>query len=271
MTTNKNNSIRVGVGGWTYEPWRGTFYPAGTTQKRELEYASRALTTIEINGTYYGSQKPESFIKWHDETPEDFVFSVKGSRFTTNRRALAEAGSSIERFFQSGVTNLKTKLGPINWQFLPTKKFDADDFDAFLKLLPKCVDGIDIRHVVEVRHESFRSPDFVAIARAHQVAIALAGDSEHPQITDITAPFSYLRIMGSVETEKAGYPSKALDHWAKRVALLASGKVPDDLQTIEAPPTKATGRQRDVFVYFISGYKTLNPAAAVALLERLKS
>ena len=169
-------NIRVGVGGWTFPPWRGGFYPDDLPQKQELHYASRKLTSIEINGTYYGSQKPESFAKWHDETPEDFVFSVKGPRFTTNRRVLGEAAESIGRFFGSGVLELRDKLGPINWQFAPTKKFDAEDFEAFLKLLPKEIGGRAIRHVVEVRHESFRNPAFIALARAHEVAVVIAGD-----------------------------------------------------------------------------------------------
>src|SRR5690606_277139 len=156
---------------WTYEPWRGAFYPKGLTQKRELEYASGKLTSIEINGTYYGSQKPESFAKWHDETPDGFVFALKGPRFTTNRRVLSEAGESIERFFSSGVTELKDKLGPINWQFMPTKAFDPADFEGFLKLLPKRVDGRAIRHAVEVRHDSFRTPDFIALLREYGVAV----------------------------------------------------------------------------------------------------
>ncbi len=137
----KKGKIRIGVGGWVFEPWRSSFYPADLPHSRELEYASRQLTSIEINSTYYGSQKPESFAKWHDETPDDLVFAVKGPRFATNRRKLAEAGPSIERFFASGVMELKNKLGPINWQFLPTKKFDPDDFAAFLDLLPANVDG----------------------------------------------------------------------------------------------------------------------------------
>ena len=166
MAAKTKSNIYIGVGGWTFEPWRANFYPEGLAQKKELEYASRQLTSIEINGTYYGSQKPESFARWREETPEGFVFSVKGSRFTTNRRVLAEAGSSIERFFASGVMELKEKLGPINFQFLPTKRFDPADFEAFLKLLPKSVEGRDIRHVVEVRHESFRVPEFVELLRA---------------------------------------------------------------------------------------------------------
>jgi len=169
-------TIRIGIGGWTYEPWRGAFYPEGLPQKRELEHASRQLTSIEINGTYYGSQKPASYRKWHDETPDDFVFSLKAPRFAMNRTVLAEAGGTIARFFNSGVTELKEKLGPINWQFLPTKKFEPADFEAFLKLLPREAAGRPLRHVVEVRHESFRSPEFIALARRHGVAVVVAGD-----------------------------------------------------------------------------------------------
>ena len=213
----RGGTIRIGIGGWTFEPWRARFYPAGLPQRRELEYAAGKLTTIEVNGTYYGSQKPESFAKWHDETPEDFVFSLKAPRFATNRRVLAEAGQSIERFFASGVLELKDKLGPINWQFLPTKKFDPEDFARFLALLPKSVEGRAIRHVVEVRHESFRHPDFVAMAREHGVAVVIAGDSEHPVIPDLTAPFVYARIMGTAEHEPRGYPDSALDLWAGRL------------------------------------------------------
>ena len=195
--------IRIGVGGWTYEPWRGAFFPKGLPQAKELQYAGSKLTSIEINGTYYGSQKPTSFIKWRDETPDDFIFSVKGPRFATNRRVLAEAGESIERFFKTGVTELKTKLGPVNWQFATTKRFDAEDFAAFLKLLPKSVDGLAIRHVVEVRHESFKHPDFIALAREHGVAVVMAGDSDYPQIADVTAPFVYARIMGTIGDRRA--------------------------------------------------------------------
>jgi uncharacterized protein YecE (DUF72 family) len=258
--------IRVGVGGWTFEPWRGAFYPQGLSQKRELEYAASKLTSIEINGTYYGSQKPESFAKWRAETPADFVFALKGPRFATNRRVLAEAGESIERFFKSGVMELKEKLGPINWQFMATKKFDPDDFAGFLKLLPKSVDGNKVRHAVEVRHDSFKSPDFIALAREHEVAIVLAADSEFPQIADITAPFVYARIMGTSEGEAAGYSKKALDAWAKRAGALAEGKVPDDLSTVDKP---GKAGPHEVFLYVISGYKERNPAAAMALIERL--
>ena len=267
MPHHAKPAVRIGIGGWTFEPWRGSFYPAGLTQKRELEYASRKLTSIEVNGTYYGSQKPETFAKWHDETPDDFIFSLKGPRFTTNRRVLAEAGESVERFFGSGVLELKNKLGPINWQFAPTKKFDADDFEGFLKLLPQTIEGRDIRHAIEVRHDSFKAPDFIALARRYHVAIVLAGDSAYPQIADLTAPFVYARIMGTAETEAAGYSAAAIETWAERARLLAAGKVPDGLEKVEAAPAIAA---REVFLYVISGFKTRNPAAAMALIECLK-
>lgn len=268
MPKESKPAIRIGIGGWTYEPWRGTFYPEGLTQKRELEYASRKLTSIEINGTYYGSQKPESFAKWHDETPDGFVFALKGPRFATNRRVLAEAGESVERFLTSGIVELKDKLGPINWQFMATKKFDPDDFGAFLKLLPKSVEGRALRHAVEVRHDSFRHPDFVALAREHEVAVICAGDSDHPVIPDITAPFVYARIMGTTEGEQEGYSARSLDSWAKRARSWASGAAPDDLETV-APKETAPRGGRDVFLYVISGFKKRNPAAAMALIDRI--
>jgi len=267
MPQHANGRIRVGVGGWTYEPWRGAFYPDGLAQKRELEYAGQKLTSIEINGTYYGSQKPETFAKWHDETPDDFVFALKGPRFTTNRRVLAEAGQSVERFLSSGVLELKEKFGPINWQFATTKKFDPDDFAAFLKLLPASVEGRAIRHAVEVRHESFQSADFVALTRAHNVAIVVAADSEYPQIADPTAPFVYARLMGTQEAEPAGYAESALDRWAANAHIWAAGRVPAGLHTVAKPAAKASAR--DVFLYVISGFKVRNPAAAMALIARL--
>lgn len=263
----KKGRIRIGVGGWTFEPWRGSFCPEGLPQKRELEYASRKLTSIEINGTYYGSQKPESFAKWYEETPDDFVFSVKGPRFATNRSALSEAGPSIERFFKSGVLRLKEKLGPINWQFLPTKKFDPADFEAFLKLLPKKIGGQTIQHAVEVRHESFCTPDFVDLLTSYGVAVVIAGDSGFPQIADLTAPFAYVRIMGTREDAKCGYTPKEISQWAKRAQELSMGKIPADLRTIGSPPKRQ--EPRDVFLYVISGYKPKNPAAALALIEQV--
>lgn len=267
---NRESRIRIGIGGWTYEPWRGSFYPEGLTQKRELEYASRHMTSIEINGTYYGSQKPESFARWHDETPDDFVFAVKGPRYATNRRVLAEAGASIERFLTGGVLELEDKLGPINWQFMPTKKFDPEDFEAFLRLLPTSVEGRSIRHAVEVRHDSFRAPEFIALAKEYGVAIIIAADSDYPQIADVTAPFVYVRLMGSTEEESAGYSPGALDAWTKRARTWAMGEEADDLKTLGVQKKAAKPKPRDVFVYFISGYKERNPAAAMEMLKRLR-
>ncbi|MCB8882735.1 DUF72 domain-containing protein [Acidisoma cellulosilytica] len=267
MAKAESGKIRIGIGGWTYEPWRGAFYPEKLPQKRELEYAASQLTAIEVNGTYYGSQKPESFRKWHDETPETFVFSLKASRYCTNRRVLAEAGQSVERFLTSGLLELRDKLGPINWQFMATKSFDPVDFEAFLKLLPKSVEGRAIRHVVEVRHESFRNPDFTAMLREYGIAAVVAGDSEFPQIADVTAPFVYARIMGTAESEPLGYAKKNLDLWAQRAKQWAAGDRPKDLQY--AGEAKSDGIARDVYLFVISGHKVRNPAAARALIERV--
>lgn len=257
--------IRVGIGGWTF-----AFYPKGLAQKRELEYASQQLTSIEINGTYYGSQKAETFARWREETPEGFVFALKGPKFTSNRRILAEAGSSIERFFTSGVMTLKEKLGPVNWQFLPTKRFDPADFEAFLKLLPKSVEGHKVRHVVEVRHETFRTAEFVALLRAYGIGVVLTDKDEFPQIPDVTSSFVYARLQCTSEGEESGYPAEALNVWAKRAFVWSEGKVPNDLESV-AGPEKSPPKTREVFVYFINGFKPKAPAAAMALIEKLSS
>ena len=259
--------IRVGIGGWTFEPWRGTFYPKGLAQSRELEYASRRLTSIEINGTYYGTQKAESFARWREETPEGFVFTLKGPRFATNRRVLAEAGSSIERFFTSGVMNLKEKLGPVNWQFLPTKHFDPADFEAFLKLLPKSVEGRQVRHAVEVRHDSFRTAEFVELLRAYKTGVVLTDKDAFPHIPDVTSPFVYVRLQRASKDEESGYPAEALDIWTRRAS-------PGEAQSPGRPrtgrrPRKGPPKPRDVFIYFIDGFKPKAPAAAMALIEKL--
>jgi len=258
--------IKVGIGGWVFEPWRGVFYPDGLPQKRELEHASRHVTSIEINGTYYGTQKPASFRKWAEETPDGFVFALKGSRYTTNRRVLAEAGDSINRLIDSGITELGDKLGPINWQFMETKAFDPEDFEAFLALLPKEADGRKLRHAVEVRHASFKTPDFVALARKYGVAIVLADSETFPLIADPTADFVYARLQSASEAEELGYSAAALDLWRSRAETFAAGKVPDDLPLIAGPGKAKT---RDVFVYMINGFKPKAPAAAMALIERL--
>jgi uncharacterized protein YecE (DUF72 family) len=258
--------IYVGIGGWVFDEWRGNFYPEGLPQKRELEYASRRLTAIEINGTYYGSQKPESFARWHDETPEDFVFTLKGPRFATNRRVLGQAGESVARFVESGITRLKAKLGPINWQFMATKKFDAEDFEAFLALLPRQADGLALRHAVEVRHDSFAVPDFVALCRKYGVAVIAGCDGDYPCIADVTADFVYVRAMGTVEKEQTGYSRAAIARWAARAKAWEAGVAPGDLPLV----TKAAAKQRrDVFLFVISGAKARNPTAAEALIAAL--
>jgi uncharacterized protein YecE (DUF72 family) len=242
-------TIRVGIGGWNFEPWRGVFYPDGLTQKRELEFASRALRTIEINGTYYSSFKPASWQKWRDETPDGFVFSVKASRFCTNRRVLAEAGESVGRFVDQGLTELGEKLGPINWQFMATKKFDPADFGAFLKLLPREKDGIELRHAIEVRSPTFATQQFYDLAAAHKVAIVYAKDEDFPEIDQPTADFTYARLMATDEKLEGGVSTAEITRLAKQA--------------------KGWARRGDVFAYFISGAKVRNPAAAQALAKKL--
>jgi uncharacterized protein YecE (DUF72 family) len=258
-------TIRVGIGGWTFEPWRESFYPKNLPQKQELEYASRQLTSIEINGTYYRTQKAESFARWHEETPDRFVFALKGPRFAINRRILAEAEASIERFFSSGVMNLKEKLGPINWQFLPTKRYDAADFEAFLKLLPRSVEGREIRHAVEVRHASFRNKEFVEMLRSYEIGAVFTDKVEFPQIPDLTSSFVYARLQCASEDEESGYSAEALDLWAQRARTWSQGTIPNGLEAVASPGKKPP---RDILIYFIDGFKPKAPAAAMALIKR---
>ncbi|WP_439575873.1 DUF72 domain-containing protein [Phreatobacter sp.] len=260
-------AIRVGIGGWTFEPLRGSFYPFGLPQKDELTYASRAVTAIEVNGTFYSSQKPETFAKWRSETPDGFVFSLKGPRYATNRRELKGAGDSVNRFVDSGIGELGDRLGPINWQLAATKAFNPDDIDAFLDLLPRSVAGMPLQHVLEVRHASFMTGEFIAILRKHQVAAAFADEPDYPYFFDVTAPFVYLRLQCAQEGEPAGYSSDALDTWAGRARAWATGGVPEDLPQITADTPPAG--PRDVFVFMINGFKPKAPAAAKALIERL--
>ncbi len=260
-------TIRVGIGGWTYEPWRGgTFYPEKWPIRRELEYAASKLTAIEVNGTYYSGFKPDTFAKWHDETPDDFVFALKASRYCTNRKVLAEGGESIQRFVGQGIVELGDKLGPILWQFMATKKFDADDFGAFLKLLPARHEGVALRHAVQVRHESFAGPEFVALCRAAGVAIVYAQSDDYPAIADVTGDFVYARLETAVAEEPAGYAPAELDRWATTAKEWLAGKEPAGLP-YAANDAEAT--PRDTFLFFISGAKERNPAAAQALIERL--
>lgn len=259
--------IRIGVGGWTYEPWRGTWYPADLPRKGELEYASRKLTSIEINGTFYRSQAASTFAKWRDETPDGFVFALKAPRYATHRGVLSEAESTIKRFVTGGLLELKDKLGPINWQLMPTTQFNPRDLEGFLKLLPKEAGGRALRHALEVRHESFHTPEFVDLARRHEVAIVVAGDSDYPRIPDPTAPFIYARIMGTQPGNPQGYSKGQLDQWSQRAKTWAEGGVPEELGSVSAQPADRVSR--DVFMYVISGHKVANPAAAQALIERV--
>ena len=261
--------IRVGIGGWTYEPWRGTFYPADLKQADELSYASRRLTSIEINGTFYRTQSAASFKKWRDAVPDDFVFSVKGHRNIVNSRKLAEAGEGIEWFFKSGVLELGDKLGPILWQFAPFKKFDAADFGAFLGLLPREAGDRTLMHAVEVRSKSFLVPEFIALLRDHNAAAVYADSEEHPAIGDVTADFVYARLQRTTEQNDAGYAAADLERWAAGARAWEAGGVPDGLQQVDkkAPPKTP----RPVFIYMISGAKARAPSAAMALIERLKT
>ncbi|WP_086996429.1 DUF72 domain-containing protein [Rhizobium sullae] len=265
---NKSGSIRVGVGGWTFEPWRNHFYPGDLKQKDELHYASRQLKVIEINGTYYSSQKPETFAKWAADVPDGFIFSLKASRFVTNRRVLAEAGESMERFLTQGLTELGGKLGPILWQFAPTKKFDDEDFEAFLKLLPDNQDGLPLRHVVEVRHDSFKAPEFIALLAKYGVAPVCAEHFDYPMIADVTADFVYVRLQKGSDDIKTCYASKDLKAWAKRLETWAEGKVPDDLPLIDKE-RKVKSEPRDVFAFMIHEGKVNAPFGAIALQEEV--
>jgi uncharacterized protein YecE (DUF72 family) len=264
----KSGKIYIGIGGWTFAPWRGVFYPDKLTQAKELEYAASKLTSIEINGTYYGSQKPESFRKWAREVPDGFVFSLKGPRFATNRRVLAEAGDSVKRFYDSGVLELGDRLGPVLWQFAPTKKFDEADFGKFLELLPRKLEGRTLRHVVEVRHDSFCTPDFIALLRKFEVPVVYAEHGKYPAIADITADFVYARLQTGNDEIKTCYPPKQLDAWAKRFQSWADGGEPDDLPRVDK--TKPKKIPRDVFAYVIHEGKVRAPAGAMELIARVK-
>ena len=268
MPSSEAGAIRIGIGGWTFEPWRGAFYPDTLKQKDELNFASRALKTIEINGTYYSSFKPDSWKKWRDETPDGFVFTVKGSRFTTNRRVLAEAGESIERFMGQGLNELGDKLGPVFWQFAPTKKFDPEDFGAFLALLPKTLDGKPQRHAVEVRHDSFCDSAFAALLREHQVACVLADHATYPEIADLTADFAYLRLQTGSDDVETAYKPRDLDLWAARMTAIAKGGEPEGLSMCD-PGHKAAKTPRDVFAFVIHEGKVRAPTGAQALQARV--
>jgi uncharacterized protein YecE (DUF72 family) len=264
----KAGKIHIGIGGWTFAPWRGVFYPEKLTQAKELSYAASKLTSIEINGTFYGSQKPESFRKWAREVPDGFVFSLKGPRFATNRRVLAEAGDSVKRFYDSGVLELADRLGPVLWQFAPTKKFDEADFGKFLELLPGELEGRKLRHVVEVRHDSFCVPAFIALLRKFKIPVVFSEHATYPAIGDVVSDFVYARLQKGDDEIKTGYPPKALDAWAKRLKMWAEGSEPDDLPRVDAAKPKK--QPRDVFAYVIHEGKVRAPAGAMELIKRVE-
>ncbi|ACB94604.1 DUF72 domain-containing protein [Beijerinckia indica] len=289
MTTR--GAVRIGISGWTYAPWRGTFYPKGLPQKQELSYAARHFRSIEINGTFYGLQRPESFARWRNDTPDDFVFAVKASRFITHMRKLRDIEAPLANFIASGLLRLGPKLGPILWQFPSRMTFDADLFQSFLALLPhdtqearvlarrhdtwldnRCWLESDVemplRHAVEIRNDSFRAPAFIELLRHYKTALVCADSVEWPFLMDLTADFIYCRLHGSEELYASGYDDQALDRWAGRVRAWAGGGEPEDAERVLGP-TKRLGKGRDVFVFFDNDAKIRAPADAAALAERL--
>jgi uncharacterized protein YecE (DUF72 family) len=268
VSTLPGGRIRVGVGGWVYEPWRNDFYPPGLAQAQELAYLSARVSAIEINATFYRNQTAASFARWHDATPDGFVFSVKATRYATNRRVLAEAGEAIERFFASGLVELGPKLGPIVWQLAPTKTFDAADIEGFLRLLPDRLGALRLRHAIEVRHPSFRSVEYVELARRHGVATVFADSDDYPSFADSSADFVYARLMRCEASCTTGYPPEAIAAWAERARAWSTGADPSGVTRLT--PALPAGAPRDVFLFFISGAKERAPAAAVALRAQIE-
>jgi len=260
------HGIRVGTGGWTYAPWRGNFYPDGLVQRRELEFASRHLSSIEINGTFYSAQAPATYARWRDETPDDFLFSMKAPKRIVQSRTLEKTASQVEDFI-GGIEELGKKLGPLVWQFAPGLKLERETFAEFCTLLPKSVDGRALRHVLDVRVPDFVDAEFLALARGQGHALAYTDSPDHPSFADVSANFVYARLMCSRAELATGYPAQELDAWAARARAWARGAQPGDLARIDpAPPARTP---REVFIYFIGAAKERNPAAAMALLERL--
>ncbi|MYM35658.1 DUF72 domain-containing protein [Duganella sp. FT94W] len=244
--------IRAGIGGWDFAPWRQSFYPPGLPLKQQLDYASRQLTSIEINGTFYRTAKPEHYASWAEKTPDDFVFSVKATRYATHRKVLAEAGESIARFMDSGLTELGDKLGPMLWQLAATKQFDPDDIAAFFKLLPARLGKRTVRHVLEPRHDSFLCDEYLQLARKHQVATVITDSPKFPHFDRITGDFVYLRLMDARGDIDTGYTRPALKQWLK-----------------QAQAWQAEAQSGQVYVYFINGAKERAPAAARQFLSLL--
>ncbi len=286
-------AIRIGISGWRYARWRGTFYPAGLAQRRELEYAAGCFPSVEINGSFYSLQRPDSFQRWHDETPEDFVFSVKGPRFITHMKRLRDCEQALANFFASGILRLGAKLGPVLWQLPPTLRFDAELLDAFLGSLPRDSEAalararkrdtalmqgrsalaIDrnrpIRHALEVRHDSFCDPACMRLLRRHNVAVVVADTAgKFPYLEDVSADFVYVRLHGDAQLYASGYSDTALDRWAARIAAWASGAEPDDAARVGARARKRA--MRDVYCYFDNDMKVHAPFDARGLMQRLQ-
>ena len=290
-TRTTQRDIRIGISGWRYGPWRGHFYPAGLAQRKELAFAPRMLSTIELNGSFYSLQRPESYQAWHDETPEGFVFAVKGSRYITHMLRLGDVRIPLANFFASGLLALGRKLGPVLWQLPPSMRYDPERIERFLSLLPhdarsaqalarehderlagrallKAARGLRIRHAVEVRHPSFIDPSFIAALRRHQVALVTADTAGHwPLLEDLTADFAYLRLHGDKELYASGYEDAALAHWAERIAAWHKGRQVPDAHL--ASPVAAKRGRRDVFCYFDNDIKVHAPYDAARLAGRL--
>jgi len=256
-------AIRIGIGGWTFDPWNESFYPDKLPKTRQLEYAGEKLKVIEVNGTYYSSQKPATFAKWAASVPDGFIFSLKASRFCTNRKKLAEAEGSIDKFLGQGITELGDRLGPILWQFMPTKKFEAEDFEDFLKLLPEKRDGLSLKHAIEVRHPSFLDPDFVGLARKYGATVVCADHPEYPMIADVTGDFVYARLQKGEDDNPHCYPDKGLKEWADKLKLWSEGGAPGDLPRLAGDTPEP--KPRDVYAFFITGGKVRAPAGAQKL------
>lgn len=286
-------AIRIGISGWTYAAWRGVFYPKGLARKQELAYAGRQFRSVEVNGTFYGLQRPESFARWRAETPDDFVFAIKGSRHITHMRRLRDVETPLANFLASGLLRLGPKLGPILWQFPPRMRFDAGLFRDFLALLPQdtraaaamarrhdarldgraavdCEADQPLRHAVEIRHESFRDAGFIELLRAHGVALVVADTVEWPLLMDLTAGFVYCRLHGSEQLYASGYGPKALDRWTGRIRAWARGGEPKDAERVLGP-TRRRASGRDVYLYFDNDAKVRAPADAAALIRRLEA
>lgn len=261
-------SIRVGIGGWNYAPWRSNFYPPKLVQRRELEYASRQLRAIEINGTYYGAQKPATYARWAAETPEDFVFSLKAPRYIIEGKRLTDTGKGVSGFVHGGLAEMGDRLGPILWQLPPSRPFDANDLGAFLEALPRELNGLPLRHVLEVRHASFLSETYVALARSQRMTTVFTDSPDYPSLADLTGDFSYARLMRSTDDMATGYAPAELDRWASHARDWAAGKDVATLPHLAA--AQAQTAPHDVFVFFISAAKHRNPAAAMALQTRVE-